>query len=151
MTDLARTLDPPTSRGESNPWRKVRVASPKRVLLVDDYPDVLDMWGLYLRLRGYEVDTASDGFEAIERAHEHVPDVVVLDLGLPGITGCEVALRLRHAPDTSAVPLIAATGYSTNSQLMEARESGFDAILLKPCDPAEIEAEIERQLENKTH
>ncbi len=125
--------------------------SPKRVLLVDDYPDVLDMWGLYLRLKGYEVDTASDGFEAIERAQQHVPDVVILDLGLPGINGCEVATRLRGAPATSAIPLIAATGYSNSSQLREARASGFNAIVLKPCDPAFLEAEIERQLENKGH
>jgi CheY-like chemotaxis protein len=130
---------------------RLSVSSSKRVLLVDDYPDVLDMWGLYLRLRGYDVDTASDGFEAIERAHEHVPDVVVLDLGLPGINGCEVAVRLREAPDTSSVPLIAATGYSNTSQLIEARESGFDAIVLKPVDPAQLEEEIERQLESKPH
>jgi CheY-like chemotaxis protein len=127
------------------------VSSSKRVLLVDDYPDVLDMWGMYLRWRGYDVDTASDGFEAIERAHEHVPDVVVLDLGLPGINGCEVAVRLREAPDTSSVPLIAATGYSNSSQLIEARESGFDAIVLKPVDPAQLAEEIERQLESKPH
>jgi len=116
--------------------------------LVDDYPDVLDMWGLYLRHRGYDVDTASDGFEAIEHAHEHVPDVVVLDLGLPGIDGCEVAVRLREAPDTAEVPLIAATGYSNTDQLTEARQSGFDAIILKPCDPAQLEAAIKKQLDD---
>ena len=121
----------------------------KRVLLVDDYPDVLEMWGLYLRLKGYDVDTAADGLEAVERAHEHVPDVVVLDLGLPGITGCEVAERLREAEDTADVPLIAATGYA--NRLAEARQSGFDAIVLKPCAPADLEKEIQRQLSNKPH
>lgn len=109
------------------------------------------MWGLYLRRRGYDVDTATDGLEALERAHAHVPDVVVLDLGLPGIDGCEVAVRLRETPDTSAVPLIAATGYSNQTQLSEARQSGFDAILLKPCDPATLEEEIQRQLESKPY
>ena len=91
------------------------------------------------------------GSKPSKRAHEHVPDVVVLDLGLPGINGCEVAVRLREAADTSAIPLIAATGYSNKSQLMEARQSGFDAIVLKPCEPAQLEAEIERQLEGKPH
>ena len=128
---------------------KGSVQTTKRVLLVDDYPDVLEMWGLYLRLKGYEVDTAADGFEAVERAHEHVPDVVVLDLGLPGLSGCEVAERLREAADTAEVPLIAATGYA--NRIAEARHSGFDAIMLKPCAPADLEQEIKRQLNSKPH
>ena len=60
---------------------------PKRILLVDDYPDALEIWGLYLRSLGYEVETAEDGLKAVEQAHEHHPDVIVLDLELPGISG----------------------------------------------------------------
>lgn len=130
---------------------EVSVPSRKRVLLVDDYPDVLEMWGLYLRRLGYEVETASNGLEAVERAHAQVPDVVVLDLGLPGLDGCQVALRLRETPDTAGVPLIAATGFSNSERLAEARQSGFDAIVLKPCDPADLEQEIKRQLEDETN
>ena len=124
---------------------------PKRILLVDDYPDALEIWGLYLRSLGYEVATADDGLKAVEQARRHMPDVIVLDLELPGITGFEAALRLRHAPDTCEIPLIAATGYSHVKQLNQARESGFDSIVVKPCEPTTLVAEIERLLQQRQH
>ena len=119
---------------------------PKQVLLVDDYPDALEIWGLYLRSTGYDVITADDGLKAVEEAHRHLPDIIVLDLELPGITGYEAAIRLRHAPDTANIPLIAATGYSHIKQLNQARDAGFDSIIVKPCEPMALVAEIERLL-----
>lgn len=119
----------------------------KRILVVDDYPDALEIWSLYLRSLGYEVDTADDGLKAVEQAHNHPPDVIVLDLELPGITGFEAAIRLRQSPDTSHIPLIAATGYSHVKQLDQARDSGFDSIVVKPCEPAALVAEVERLLQ----
>jgi two-component system CheB/CheR fusion protein len=120
---------------------------PKRILLVDDYPDALEIWGLYLRSLGYDVETADDGLKAVEQAHRHHPDIVVLDLELPGITGFEAAVRLRQSSDTADIPLIAATGYSHVKQLDQARESGFDSIVVKPCEPAALVSEIERLLD----
>ncbi len=119
---------------------------PKRILLVDEYPDALEVWGLYLRAQGYAVETAEDGLAAVEQAHRVVPDIIVLDLELPGITGFEVATRLRHAADTRRIPLIAATGYSDVKQLAHARDCGFDSIVVKPCEPSALVAEIERLL-----
>ena len=119
----------------------------KRILVVDDYPDALEIWGLYLRALGYEVETADDGLKAVEQAHRSIPDIIVLDLELPGITGFEAAVRLRQSPETAAIPLIAATGYSHVKQLEQARECGFDSIIVKPCEPAALVAEIERLLE----
>jgi two-component system, cell cycle response regulator DivK len=119
---------------------------PKRILLVDDYPDALEIWGLYLRSVGYDVVTAEDGLTAVELAHQHHPDIIVLDLELPGITGFEAAVRLRQAADTCCIPLIAATGYSHVKQLNQARDCGFDSIVVKPCEPAALVAEIERLL-----
>ena len=119
----------------------------KRILLVDDYPDALEIWGLYLRSLGYEVETAEDGVSAVDEAHRLHPDVIVLDLELPGITGFEAALRLRAADDTRDIPLIAATGYSHVKQLQQARDCGFDSIVVKPCEPATLVAEIERLLQ----
>jgi CheY-like chemotaxis protein len=121
---------------------------PKRILLVDDYPDALEIWGLYLRSLGYHVETAEDGLTAVEMAHNKLPDIIVLDLELPGITGFEAAVRLRHASDTRAIPLIAATGYSHATQLDHARNAGFDSIVVKPCEPAALVAEIERLLQH---
>jgi CheY-like chemotaxis protein len=125
---------------------KDKVGRRTRVLLVDDYPDALEIWGLYLRSLGYDVVLASDGLQAVGLARSTRPDVVVLDLELPGITGFEAAERLRDDPATRNMRLIAATGYSHGTFLDRARESGFEAIVLKPCEPAALSAEIERLL-----
>ena len=117
-----------------------------RILLVDDYLDALDMWALYLRSRGYDVLTAGDGLKAVEMAEEHAPDLIILDLDLPGITGVEAARRLRNLPNAAHIPLIAATGYSHVKQLDEAHRAGFAAVLVKPCEPAALVKEIERVL-----
>lgn len=119
---------------------------PKRILLVDDYPDALEIWGLYLRSLGFDVETADDGLKAVEQVHARVPDVIVLDLELPGITGFEAARRLRARPDTADVPLIAATGFSHTKQLDQALDAGFDSVVIKPCEPTALVAEIERLL-----
>ena len=95
---------------------------------------------------GYEVIEADDGLKAVDEAHLYKPDIIVLDLELPGITGFEAALRLRESAATREIPLIAATGYSHIKQLDQARASGFDAIIVKPCEPAALVAEIERLL-----
>jgi CheY-like chemotaxis protein len=126
--------------------RRYMVVAQKRILLVDDYPDALEIWGLYLRSMGYDVVEAGDGLKAVEEAHRLKPDIIVLDLELPGITGFEAAIRLRQSPDTRDIPLIAATGYSQVQQLDQARAAGFDAIVVKPCEPAALVAEIERFL-----
>ena len=122
----------------------------KHILIVDDYPDALDIWTLYLRSLGYEVSTASDGASALAQAQRLLPDLIVLDLELPRMSGMEVARRLRADPDTQCIPLIAATGYSHSRQLDEARDAGFDRIVLKPCEPDELVQEIERLLLSTT-
>lgn len=125
--------------------------SHKRILLVDDYPDALEIWGLYLRSMGYDVIEADDGLKAVAQAHLYKPDIIVLDLELPGITGFEAAMRLRESDKTREIPLIAATGYSHVKQLDEARASGFDSIIVKPCEPATLVSEIERLLLKSRH
>jgi CheY-like chemotaxis protein len=118
----------------------------KHILIVDDYADALDIWAIYLRSRGFQVSTAADGLTAVAKAEELIPDLVVLDLELPGLTGFEAAKRLRANPATAQIPLIAATGYSHARQLDLARQSGFDAVVVKPCDPDHLVHEIERLL-----
>lgn len=105
------------------------------VLIVDDYPDALDVWEVFLRGAGYNVLTAANGPQALECAATAHPDVIVMDLELPGMSGFEVARQLRADAQTKAIPLIAATGYSHTAQLDQAHRSGFDAVLVKPCDP----------------
>jgi CheY-like chemotaxis protein len=120
-----------------------------RILLVDDYPDALEIWSLYLRSMGYDVVEADDGVKAVAAAHAHKPDVIILDLELPGMTGFEAAVELRHSPETRHIPLIAATGYSHLKQLNQARASGFDSVIVKPCDPATLVSEVERLLQRQ--
>jgi CheY-like chemotaxis protein len=119
----------------------------RHILIVDDYPDALEIWTIYLRSVGYEVSTAADGAGAIEQAEQLHPDVIVLDLELPGISGFEAARRLRRGPSTHDIPLIAATGYSHHRQLDMAREAGFDQVMVKPLDPDSLVEEIERLLD----
>jgi CheY-like chemotaxis protein len=120
----------------------------KHVLIVDDYPDALDIWVIYLRAIGYRVSTAADGAEAIAQAEQLRPDVIVLDLELPGISGFEAAKRLRRSSTTQDIPLVAATGYSHERQLSLARDCGFDEVIVKPIDPDQLVATIERLLDS---
>jgi CheY-like chemotaxis protein len=119
------------------------------ILLVDDYRDALELWEWYLRAQGYQVLTAASGGEAIRIAISAHPDVIIMDLELPGVSGCEAARQIRANAATKEIPLIAATGFSHDSQLSEARAAGFDRILIKPCDPAELVAEIQRALDSR--
>lgn len=114
------------------------------ILIVDDYADALDIWAIYLTSAGYRVSTAIDGASAIAKARQLLPDLIVLDLELPGISGFEAARTLRAGPDTANIPMIAATGYSHLRQLDLAREVGFDAVVVKPCDPEMLLLEIGR-------
>lgn len=118
----------------------------KHILIVDDYPDAVEIWALYLRAFGYRVSTAGDGVEAVAQAERLLPDLIVLDLELPRMSGFDVARHLRANPNTEDIPLIAATGYSHQRQLDLARDAGFDLIVVKPCDPDELVGEIERLL-----
>lgn len=122
------------------------MATAATILIVDDYPDALEVWAVYLQGEGFEVLTAATGPEALSCATSAIPDLAVLDLELPGLSGFEVARQLRALPATQHIPLIAATGYSHAVQLDEARDSGFDAVVVKPCDPDALVAEIRRLL-----
>jgi CheY-like chemotaxis protein/anti-sigma regulatory factor (Ser/Thr protein kinase) len=117
-----------------------RPAGPgRRVLVVDDQPDSSESLALLLRLRGHEVRTASDGSSALEEFARYRPEVVFLDLGLPGMSGYEVARRLRTMPEARDVRLVALTGYGTEADREKTRAAGFDVHLAKPVDPQAVE------------
>jgi PAS domain S-box-containing protein len=112
----------------------------RRVLVVDDQPDSTDSLALLLRLRGHEVRTASDGSSALEEFVRYRPEVVFLDLGLPGLSGYDVARRLRAMPEARDVRLVALTGYGTEADRERTRAVGFDVHLAKPVDPHAVES-----------
>ena len=116
------------------------------ILIVDDYPDALQVWDLYLRASGFDVILAADGAAALEQATTRKPDLIVLDLELPDMSGAEVARALSAGKSTRHIPKIAVTGYSQPHQLEEARQSGVNEILIKPCDPDHLISTINRLL-----
>lgn len=117
------------------------------ILLADDYPDAVDVLALFLRGAGFAVLTSNDGASALAEATRQRPDLIVMDLEMPVLSGYEVAARLREQAETRHIPLIAATGYSNPRQLEDAVRAGFDAVIVKPCDPDELVAQIRRLLE----
>jgi signal transduction histidine kinase len=116
----------------------------RRVLVVDDNVDAAESTAAFLRLEGHEVKTVTDGTQALASLKVFDPHVIVLDIGLPGLDGFEVARRLRARGDTSHALLIAVTGYGQREDRVRASEAGFDYYFVKPTDPREIHGAIER-------
>jgi signal transduction histidine kinase/DNA-binding response OmpR family regulator len=110
-------------------------ATPRRVLVVDDNQDVADSLTIILRQQGHEVRAAHDGLAALKLAQGYKPQVVLLDIGLPGLDGYEVARRLRALPELQGALLIALTGYGQPEARRTALSAGFDVHLVKPVDP----------------
>jgi CheY-like chemotaxis protein len=119
-----------------------RTEARRRVLVVDDHDDSRSMLAMMLRLSGYESLEASNGLEGVRVAIEEKPDVAIVDIGLPGINGYEVARRLRANPETRSLPLIALTGYGQDEDRQRALEAGFDLHLVKPVEPDRLEDAI---------
>ncbi|WEF35065.1 response regulator [Pseudoduganella chitinolytica] len=104
------------------------------ILLIEDNDDGREMMAMMLSCYGYEVQHAADGLQGIEVALSYRPDVALVDIGLPGIDGYEVARRLRANGDTSGIRLIALTGYGLAEDQRRVLEAGFDMHLVKPVD-----------------
>lgn len=111
-----------------------------RVLVVDDNVDSADSLALLLGLMGHTVCTAHDGAEALQQAEVFRPDLVLMDLGMPRMDGCEAARRLRQAPWAGAVVLVALTGWGQDEDRRRTEDAGFDHHLIKPVDPTALEA-----------
>ena len=105
-----------------------------RVLVVDDNVDAAETLALLLHLSGYVTQTAHDGVQALVVAEALRPDVVVLDIGLPLLSGLEVARRLRQQPAGQRMVLVALTGWGQDEDRRKTKEGGFDAHLVKPVD-----------------
>lgn len=94
-------------------------------------------------MAGFRVHQAHNGLQALERAFEAIPDVVVTDLNIPGIDGYELTRRLKQDPRTRAVPVLAVTGYAAfAADPSRAQRAGCDAVLEKPCSPEDLEAAV---------
>jgi CheY-like chemotaxis protein len=115
----------------------------RRVLVIEDNRDAREMFRMMLELAGHEVLEAEDGLGGLELLKASRPDVAVIDVGLPGLNGYEIARRFREEPDADGVMLVALTGYGTPEAVERSLQAGFDHHLIKPVN-AEALQEIMR-------
>ena len=117
------------------PTTRPAARAPKRILLADPCRDTVESTAWLLRLWGFDVQGAGTGPETLEVALAYRPEVVLMELGLPGLDGCQVARRLREQGTRPELLLIAVTGYGDEKNRRRSREAGFDCHLVKPVDP----------------
>ena len=126
------------SRRRARPREEPAVAGiPRRVLLLDDNIDATAALDLLLKSLGHETCVVHDGQSALEKAVEFDPDVIFLDIGMPGLDGYEVAKRLRRLKKKS-VRIVAVTGWGQEAVKRRSREAGFDLHLVKPVEPGDV-------------
>ena len=116
------------------------------ILVVDDYEDNRMLYAAYLSSRGFRVEQAADGLEAVEKGRALLPNAIVMDLALPGIDGWEATRQLKEDPLTKHIPVIALTGHSLEAHAARAREVRCDAFLVKPCLPEALVTKIREVL-----
>jgi DNA-binding response OmpR family regulator len=117
-----------------------------KILVVDDEPDALELVAFNLKRAGFQVVTAADGAEALRRAHEQLPDLVVLDVMLPELDGLEVCRRLRKESGTAGIPVLILTAKSAEIDRVLGLELGADDYLTKPFSPRELVLRIKNLL-----
>lgn len=115
-----------------------------RVLVVDDDDVIRQLITVNLELEGYDVVTASDGQDALDRVKAVAPDVITLDVMMPRVDGWEAATRLRQDPETAGIPVVLISARAQDIDLARGRSIGVDAYLTKPFDPDELISVVER-------
>ena len=119
----------------------------KTILLVDDEPDMLETLGMRLTKAGYKVITSVTGEECLQKAEEKYPDLILLDILLPGLSGFEVAKRLKAKKITEDIPIIMVTALIGKDVEAKGLERGADYFISKPFDPEELLSKIKTILE----
>jgi two-component system cell cycle response regulator DivK len=119
------------------------------VLIVDDFADNREMYCQFLEFSGFRVAEAQNGHEALEKAFALRPDLIVMDLSLPGLDGWEATRRLKADDRTRATPVIALTGHALAGHSKGAMDAGCDAFITKPCLPERLLEEIKSMLKGR--
>jgi PAS domain S-box-containing protein len=136
---VAQPLDPDQAPATGRPAYQFPPPSGKRLLVVDDNQDAANSLAMLLKLQRHEVRVAYSGMAALEMVKTYTPDVVLLDIGMPGIDGYEVARRIRQTPGLGNVVLAALTGWGQQEDRRRTAEAGFDHHLVKPPEPEVLE------------
>jgi CheY-like chemotaxis protein len=121
----------------------------KLVLVVEDYDDARLMYRMGLEFAGFAVEEARDGEEALDKARNAKPDLILMDLALPKIDGWEVSRRLKADPATRGIPIVALTGHALESHARDAALAGCDAFIAKPCLPDDLANRVRKMLNVK--
>jgi len=116
------------------------------ILVVDDYQDAREMYAEYLQFSGFRVAEARNGNEAIEQAFALRPDLILMDLSLPGMDGWEATRQLKSDERTRLIPVVALTGHALAGASDGARKAGCDSFVTKPCLPDDLVVEVRRML-----
>ena len=118
----------------------------KKVLVVEDHPDVLDILTLKMEAMGFAVISANNGKQGVAKAIEEKPNLILMDIMMPGMDGREATRRIRSNPISKDIPILATTGLSRESDLNECIEAGCNDYIVKPFAPKELVSRIERLL-----
>jgi CheY-like chemotaxis protein len=118
----------------------------KRILMVDDFQDNREMYAAYLRHAGFVVEEAVTGTEALDKAFAVSPDLIVMDLSLPGVDGWEATRRLKSDARTQHIPIVVVSGHALEGSVRSAQAAGCDAFLRQPCLPNALLAEVRKLL-----
>ena len=116
------------------------------ILVVDDYQDAREMYAEYLQFSGFRVAEARNGNEAVEQAFALGPDLILMDLSLPGMDGWEATRRLKADDRTRHIPIVALTGHALAGASDGAKKAGCDSFVTKPCLPDDLVVEVRRML-----
>ena len=116
------------------------------VLIVDDYDDNREMYSSYLEFAGLRVAEAANGKEALSQTAALMPDLIVMDLSLPGIDGWQATRTIKQDPRTQHILVLALTGHALEGASQGAKDAGCDGFLTKPCLPEDLCREIQRML-----
>jgi two-component system, cell cycle response regulator DivK len=117
------------------------------ILIVDDFQDNREMYAEYFTFSGFHVEEAGNGQEALDKAFDLLPDLIIMDLSLPGMDGWEATRRLKKDERTKNIPVVALTGHALAGHSKGAKEAGCDAFITKPCLPDVLVAEVKKILE----
>ena len=116
------------------------------ILVVDDYQDAREMYAEYLQFSGFRVAEARNGNEAVEQAFALKPDLILMDLSLPGMDGWEATRQLKSDDRTRHIPVVALTGHALAGASEGAKKAGCDSFVTKPCLPDDLVIEVRRML-----
>jgi len=116
----------------------------KKILIVDDEPDFIEMIQMRLEANGYKVVSANDGLQGLEAARTEKPNLILLDVMMPGMDGFETIRKLRRDADTRGIPVIMLTARGESPSIFKAQELGAADYLIKPCESDELLAMVKR-------